>query len=324
MDPSCFLSGSLIRTNLDYTPVENLKPGDMVWVASGGDCHYAPIVSMKCEEHIAVRSPYPDEAGYAVRVAANAFAEGIPFQDLEVTSKHCFLFDGRFFPVRMLINNSTISYITDRERYAYFHINLPKHEIIMANGTLTESHLDTSYGEFDCSERFAAPLDTSRVHVASIYETLQARAMLLGVPEMMVRDSSCEAVDEPSIITPDGVLCRPVRRVNDRYIYRVDGPVDQCRINTTCVRPCDVEGPFVDDRRKLGALVGEIKVFTATETLDLTAHFEKNDLSGWHEIDGPFRWTKPLAMIECPFEVDHGPHVISVQVKAFGDQRFHA
>ena len=93
--------------------------------------------------HSVAVSKNADADAYPVRIHADAFAAGAPGRDLLVTAEHCIHVDGKLIPVRMLVNERSI--VVDRSitRFAYFHVELAKHSILVAEGLETESYLDT-------------------------------------------------------------------------------------------------------------------------------------------------------------------------------------
>ncbi|MDT8872858.1 Hint domain-containing protein [Komagataeibacter rhaeticus] len=91
-----------------------------------------------------VRHGLPDdEAGYPVRILKDAIADGVPCRDMLVTPEHSLFLGGGFVPVRMLVNGRSIFYDHAITAYDYHHIETERHSIIMADGVLTESYLDT-------------------------------------------------------------------------------------------------------------------------------------------------------------------------------------
>lgn len=76
-----------------------------------------------------------------VRICKDALEAGVPHRDFLVTPEHCMYFDGRFAPVRMLVNGITIAYAHEIRSYECYHVETGDHAVIQANGLLTESYL---------------------------------------------------------------------------------------------------------------------------------------------------------------------------------------
>jgi hypothetical protein len=77
-----------------------------------------------------------------VRIKAHAFGLGRPHRDLVVSPDHAVFIDGVLIPVRYVLNDATVR----QEPVAgvtYWHVELPAHGVLLAEGLPTESYLDT-------------------------------------------------------------------------------------------------------------------------------------------------------------------------------------
>ncbi|WP_228119038.1 Hint domain-containing protein [Gluconobacter japonicus] len=309
----CFLSGSLITTPNGLIAVEDLSLGQDVIAYLNGAATTRRI-TWAGQAQCTVRPHLPlDQAGYPVRVLKNAIAEGVPFKDLLITAEHCLFFDGKFVPARMLVNGRSIFYDTTITSYDYYHIETEDHSVIMADGMLTESYLDTGNrrsftqkgnvvsigGSRALSwDQAAAPLIVSRETVEPIFRQIEARA----------ENQACLVQTDPqpltyerdlSLITNTGAALHQIREHNGRVMFMIPAGVESVRIVSNASRPCDVVGPFVDDRRTLGVLVGDVKLFEGNATTTLSAHLNEADLSGWNNVeDGTMRWTDGSARLD--------------------------
>ena len=77
-----------------------------------------------------------------VRIRAGAFGEGQPHTDLLVSPDHAIYVDGVLVPARLLFNGVTIVQ-EDVTEITYFHLELPEHEVILAQGLACESYFNT-------------------------------------------------------------------------------------------------------------------------------------------------------------------------------------
>ncbi len=142
---ACFAAGTNIATPHGDTPVEHLRPGDRVRSAFGGD---VPVqwIGHRTLSAAGLRNP---SAIYPIRIAASAITPGVPARDLFVSPDHALYLDGVLVPAALLVNGSTIDRVPVAD-ITYFHLELPQHDVVLAEGALCESYLDTgNRGDFD-------------------------------------------------------------------------------------------------------------------------------------------------------------------------------
>ena len=131
----CFLAGSRIRTPVGDRAVEMLRAGDLVVTASGEHC---PIVWIGRRETDTTRHPRPERVR-PVRVRRGAFGEGLPERDLLLSPDHALFIDGVLIPVKYLVDGRTVLHELAIARPTYFHVELDRHEILLAEGLPAES-----------------------------------------------------------------------------------------------------------------------------------------------------------------------------------------
>lgn len=134
----CFAAGTRIATPQGEVPVEALHPGDLVRSAFGGT---VPIewIGRRTLRAAAMRNP---AAIFPIRIAASAITPGVPTRDLFVSPDHALYLDGVLVPAGLLVNGSTITRVPVEE-VTYLHLELPQHDVVLAEGALCESYLDT-------------------------------------------------------------------------------------------------------------------------------------------------------------------------------------
>src|SRR5690242_21009460 len=76
-----------------------------------------------------------------VRIAAHAFGQGRPKRDLLLSPDHAVYVEDVLIPIRHLINGTTIVQI-QRPEITYYHMELPQHDVLLADGMPAESYLD--------------------------------------------------------------------------------------------------------------------------------------------------------------------------------------
>ncbi len=73
---------------------------------------------------------------------AGALADGVPARDLWVSPKHAMFIEHVLVPAEYLLNGASIVQPETADRVDYFHIELESHDVIFANGALSETFVD--------------------------------------------------------------------------------------------------------------------------------------------------------------------------------------
>ena len=135
---ACFVAGTKIATPDGPRAVESLAAGDDVTtvLAGSGRIVWTGARTMDCARH-------PDPAAIRpVKIIKSAFGENLPERDLYLSPDHALYVDGVLIPVKHLINGTTISQVK-RRTVTYHHIELERHDVVLAEGLPAESYLDT-------------------------------------------------------------------------------------------------------------------------------------------------------------------------------------
>lgn len=135
----CFARGTRIASPCGALPVETFSIGDAVLLASGDT---APITWIGYRNVDCRRHPQPHNV-WPVCIRRGAFGDAGPHRDLLLSPDHAVFADGVLIPVKYLINGRSIRQVR-RGRVDYFHIELPRHDILLAEGLTVESFLDTA------------------------------------------------------------------------------------------------------------------------------------------------------------------------------------
>lgn len=336
-EKACFLAGSMIRTPTGEITVETLRSGDKISGFDPVSGKETVLTIMRTARNTAyVRSNTArEDSDHPVRIVADAISDGIPTRDLLVTAEHCLFLDGSFVPVRMLVNERSISYDTTFSAYDYFHIEVEPHAIIVANGVLTESYLDTGHHVSFGSDTIVAlqpptktwasdaavPLDVSRAFVEPLFRQLERRAIEAGIE---LHHTQPPVTNDPDlhIVGDNGRILHPVRRAAGHLMFMVPSTMKVARLVSRSSSPSDTVGPFVDDRRSLGVLIGKMCLFNPKTTEDITRHLCDAELSGWHGLeDGACRWTAGNAVLPLPEREQSAMSMLSIEVLAAGPYR---
>jgi hypothetical protein len=334
-DATCFLAGTRLQSFTGETAVEALRPGDLVATRVAGKTVFRPVIWIG-HRRVGPRDTAASIDAYPIRIRANAFAHNVPSRDLLVTSDHCIFADGKLVPARMLVNHASIIVDTSIIQYRFFHVELETHAILVAENLETESYLDTgNRGNFanalvsalrpSCvlnqyhktwENDAAAPLAVDRDTVEPIWRRLATRASRLG---FAATRPAARLVHGPDLrlVTEAGVEILPSVRDGKLVTFTVPADAGQVRLRTRASRPSDTIGPYVDDRRELGVLVGGIVCEDGHHRTSIYTHLSCSSLDGWHapEPGSPFRWTNGNAML--PAEImarQHGPLLLSIEV----------
>jgi hypothetical protein len=136
---ACFAAGTRILTHAGEIPVEALRIGDRVPTLPGGrsaTVRWLGYRQIECARHVRPQEVWP------VRVQAGAFAPDTPRRDLFLSPDHAVFLGGVLIPVRYLVNGISISQI-EAARVEYWHVELDRHAVLLADWLPAESYLDT-------------------------------------------------------------------------------------------------------------------------------------------------------------------------------------
>jgi hypothetical protein len=141
---ACFARGSRLLTPNGYVPVEAFKPGDPVITRLG----IRRAVRWIGRRNLAVDLKARQDMR-PVLVQPGAFGLHQPSRPVRLSPSHAVFVDGVLVPVRHLVNGATILREGSGGMVTYFHIELDRHDVLMAEGLPVESYLDTgNRGEF--------------------------------------------------------------------------------------------------------------------------------------------------------------------------------
>ncbi len=177
---ACFAAGTRIGTDRGPVAVESLQVGDAVTLAGGGAQTAVWIGSRTID---CARHPRP-ETVWPVCVARGAFGGNVPERALYLSPDHAVFVDGVLIPVKLLVNGTSITQMK-RDHVTYYHVELPEHAVILAEGLAVESYLDTG-DRYD----FATDAGVIRLHpdfaarlapnMARLWETRAAAPLVLS------------------------------------------------------------------------------------------------------------------------------------------------
>jgi hypothetical protein len=134
----CFAAGTRIMARRGEVAVEHLREGDVVWSQFAGwtEVRWIGHRKVDCRRH-----PKPEKV-WPVRVAAGAFGSGRPCRDLLLSPDHALFLCDVLIPIKHLINGTSIVQVPT-DAVTYYHVELRRHDILLAEGLWAESYLDT-------------------------------------------------------------------------------------------------------------------------------------------------------------------------------------
>lgn len=144
---ACFVAGTRILTVEGQRPVEHLVPGDRIMTRDHGlqtlrwiGCRH--VDASEVEEFASVRP---------VRIAKGALGNGMPDRDLLVSPEHRVMISGdkvaelmgddeALIAAKYLVGRDGIT-VEEVEEVIYYHLMFDDHELVLSEGTWTESFL---------------------------------------------------------------------------------------------------------------------------------------------------------------------------------------
>ncbi|MDB5401926.1 MAG: hypothetical protein JWQ55_3944, partial [Rhodopila sp.] len=136
---ACFRAGTRILTSHGEVAVEQLHPGDQIEVQLGGAP--TPITWIGYRTIDCTRHPPPNQV-WPVRISTGAFSPDQPRRDLFLSPDHAVFANDVLIPVKHLINGTSVEQ-EPMDEVTYYHLELPQHDVVLAEGMPAESYLDT-------------------------------------------------------------------------------------------------------------------------------------------------------------------------------------
>jgi autotransporter passenger strand-loop-strand repeat protein len=332
---ACYRAGTRIRTERGEVPIEQLRAGDRVAAAFGG---MVEVVWLGYRRVDCRHQPKPGDV-WPVRVAAGAFGEGLPAHDLWLSPDHAVYVDGVLIPIRHLVNGATITQDAVDE-VMYWHVELPVHDVIFADGLPAESYLDTgNRGAFANGD---GPVMLNPDFARHVWATEACAKLVLDGPKLAavrrrLRERA-EALgfatsDDPELKLRIGEAQMPPRLIaGGMYRFAVPrGSKELCFVSRSGI-PAEIND-VARDHRRLGVMVERIVLrrpgWRQEIALDSTAFGDgfypvEHDDQGVarrddQEVARTWRWTDGSARLVLPANVARDGklvvdlHIVAVQ-----------
>jgi hypothetical protein len=193
---ACYAAGTRIATPGGEVPVEHLAAGETVLALQDGAWVPARV---RWVGHVTIdltRHPLPARVA-PVRLLAGAIAPGVPARDLLLSPDHAVFLDGALIQAQALLNGASVAQVFPA-RIDYWHVELDRHAVLLAEGLPAESYLDTGNrglfagtagvralhadlaGAAAWDARACAPLLLGGARVRAAHGAVLARAAALG------------------------------------------------------------------------------------------------------------------------------------------------
>ena len=183
---ACYARGTLIATPAGEIAVEDLAIGDPVTTAAGA----AEPVRWIGRRSYAGRFLAGRRHLLPIVFRAGSLGSGLPRRDLRVSPAHAMLLDGLLVPASCLVNGTSIVQDAACRRVDYLHIELARHDVILAEGAPSETFLDDDsrglfhnageyralYPDEPAAGRYCAPRVESGFALEAIRQRLDAIA----------------------------------------------------------------------------------------------------------------------------------------------------
>jgi hypothetical protein len=137
-DVPCYCRGTMIATARGEKRVEKLTVGDEVTTASGAP---RPIKWIGRRGYSG-RFIQGSKEILPICIKAGALDDKVPRRDLWISPHHAMYLDGVLIEAKDLVNGVSIVQAEQVETVEYFHIELDSHDVIIAEGALSETYLD--------------------------------------------------------------------------------------------------------------------------------------------------------------------------------------
>jgi hypothetical protein len=313
---TCFLEGTRIATPSGGIAVEDLHEDDLVLTASGE----AKPVRWIGYRNVTLAEMAEPALCVPVRIEKDAIAQGKPARDLWVTPDHAIFVAGRLIPAKLLVNGASIRE-EPREHYSYYHLELGRHDLLLAEGLEAESYLDieasrqrfanhsvtnlhetwslTEDAIAAYRERGCYPLCLDAAEVREVWQAVAGRAWQrnqVSAPAAVTRDPGLHLLADGKVVPPSGVE-------DGRYRFTLPPPGKAARvvIASRTASPWTQE-PWRVDRRQLGVAIAAISLCDegGAAPLSLAA---LDGQPGWYPLEQDraaeriWRWTDGAALL---------------------------
>ena len=275
----CFAAGTRILTTRGEIAVERLGTGDEVMLWQGDSAKITWIGRRRIDLR---RHPCP-EIVLPVLIEAGAIADGMPGRDLYVSPDHALFLNGHLIPAKALINGRSIRQAR-RKSVTYYHVELPRHGVLLADEAPAESYLECgNRGDFENggeAVRLHPDFAQGKREAESCAPFAEAGPIVEAIRRQILERAGITTTDDPALAIH----------------YLADGSAE---IRSRSAVPGHLTAD-PRDRRTLGVKVAALGIDGGTIPLDHPALTE-----GWHDMEPDGRWTNGCALVPASFLHGH-------------------
>jgi hypothetical protein len=245
---ACYLRGTRILTDRGSVAVEELDIGDAL-VTGSGDIMKIKWIGRRAYAGWAAEA---NDEVQPILFKAGSIADHVPSRDLYVSPEHAMYVDGILIPSRNLVNGISILRAQPMDEVSYFHIELDRHDVIFAEGALSETFIDDeSRDTFHNVSEFhmlyptaaVAPVEYCAPRVEDGYQLEAVRRSLLSRAIRLLPDGTA---GEGRVL--DANVDLVTRHVVEGWAYLPDEP--QTRVRLAVIDNGVVIGRVVADRHR--------------------------------------------------------------------------
>ncbi len=244
-DMPCFCAGTRLLTPTGYRAVEFFSPGDPV-ITIGGIARAVRWIGRRTLDLSSEPRAHP------VFFSAGALGPGIPARPVRLSPLHAVFIDDVLVPALHLVNGATITQ-EPQPAATYYHLELDRHDVILADGMPAETYLDTGnrgalyfeQGKRGTARTPCAKLITTGRQLAAIRRKLHNIALAAGFAPtyaFSLRGAAAHTAILPRISKKSG---RRLAR------FRLPPNAAALRLAASSAAPADTN-PESEDRRRLG------------------------------------------------------------------------
>jgi hypothetical protein len=314
----CYARGTMIRTPDGEAAVEKLRAGKQVTILQDGEQVARQVKWLGHRRIDLTKHPRPETVA-PIRIQAGAFADNMPYRDLVVSPDHAIFVDGKLICARQLVNGSTIRQETGWTAVDYYHVELDRHAILLAEGLPAESYIDTGNSGFfanseaplvlhpDLTDESGYPTREAgscepfvwdEASVQPVWQRLADRAAAIGrpVPERTLTP------DAGLRLLAKGRTVKPIYSDSDLVIFTLPRGAREVRLVSRAGSPTEAR-PWLEDRRRLGVRVARLVLRGADDLREIPVDHPDLTIGWWAvERDGQIisRWTNGEAVLPLP------------------------